>query len=188
MTLDLETLMERYADGDRRAYEALHAALEPALRASLRRWLRGDDRVDDALQETLIKIHVARGRYRRGAPVIPWAVTIARNVALDRLRGNKRESSLDPEAAAALPAPEPEPPPELAEAEIAEAVRAAIDALPPSLREVVRLHKLEGWSMAEVARELGVKEGAARVRAHRGYRALAAELASFWARRGGNRG
>jgi DNA-directed RNA polymerase specialized sigma24 family protein len=37
--------------------------------------------------------------------------------------------------------------------------------------------------MAEVATLLGLKEGAVRVRAHRGYKLLAEKLALLWAKR-----
>ena len=57
--------------------------------------------------------------------------------------------------------------------EVGRRVRAAIDQLPPSQREVVQLHKLRGMSMSDIADRLGVRPGALRVRAHRAYKALA---------------
>lgn len=178
----LEHLMERYADGDPRAFDRLFAELEGPVRGSLRRWLRTDDKVDDAFQTTLLKLHASRARYRRGAPVLPWVLTIARNVALDHLRSRvAKERSLDDEAAARIPDREVEPPlwRQEDEREVTRAVQNAVDQLPASSRHVVRLHKLEGRSMAEVAEILGIKEGAARVRAHRGYKALARLLSGF---------
>src|SRR5690606_37424729 len=55
-------------------------------------------------------------------------------------------------------------------------VRAAIEQLPPGQREVVKLHKLRGMSMADIAQRLGVRPGALRVRAHRAYKAPAGPL------------
>ena len=172
--------MERYVDGDETAFSSLYAELEGPLRRTLSRWLKSPARVDDALQVTLLKIHVNRQRYRRGAAVLPWVLTIARHVALDDLRKDKRRpKSLDDELLEVLPAPEGPEWSEADEREVIEAVRAAVAELPPSSREVVRMHKLEGRSMAEVAEALGIKEGAARVRAHRGYKALAGLLLGF---------
>ena len=177
----LEALMERYADGDVAAFEELFRQLKGPIASSLRRWLRTDDKIDDALQVTLMKIHGSRARYRRGAPVLPWVLTIARNVALDHLRSRAaKERSLDEEQAARIP-DESEDLRWRAEdeKEVIAAVHAAIEELPPSSREVVRLHKIEGRPMSEVAEILGIKEGAARVRAHRGYKALAKLLLGF---------
>lgn len=174
----LEALMERYVDGDLAAFDALYAVLRPSITASLRRWLRRDHKVDDALQLAMLKLHASRHRYRRGAPVLPWALTIARNVARDHLRSRvAHEQQLASEVADALPA-DVSAWTDQDEQEVIEAVRAAIEQLPDSSREVVRLHKLEGKAMSEVAELLGIKEGAARVRAHRGYKALAALLVS----------
>lgn len=173
--------MERYADGDPRAFEELYEALRPVITASLRRWLIADHKVADAFQITWLKIHASRERYRRGAPVLPWVLTIARNVALDHLRSRAaHERALDDEETNAIPD-------ESAtlvwsdeeEKVVIEAVRQAVDELPATAREVIKLHKLEGRPMSEVAEILGIREGAARVRAHRGYKALARLLLGF---------
>ena len=59
------------------------------------------------------------------------------------------------------------------QAEIVERVRQAIEQLPRAQREVLTLHKLRGMPMAKVAQHLNIREGAVRVRAHRGYKSLA---------------
>jgi RNA polymerase sigma-70 factor (ECF subfamily) len=102
-------------------------------------------------------------------------------VALDHLRSKvSKERQLDEEQAARIPDERPAFDwSQEDEKEVIHAVRTAIEALPPASREVVRLHKLEGRPMAEVAEILGIKEGAARVRAHRGYKALARLLLGF---------
>jgi RNA polymerase sigma-70 factor (ECF subfamily) len=55
-------------------------------------------------------------------------------------------------------------------------VEGALASLSAEQREVVLLHKLEGLSMEEIAGVLGVSAGAIRVRAHRGYKAIASYL------------
>lgn len=174
-------------DGDEAAFTALYAALETPLRRTLKRWLRTDARVDDGLQVTLLKIHTHRHRYRRGAAVLPWVLTIARHVALDDLRRDKnRPRALDDDLLRVIPAPDPPEWSEDDEREVIQAVRSAIEELPASARDVIRMHKLEGRSMAEIAEQLGIREGAARVRAHRGYKTLAQRLAGFWRQRQGD--
>jgi RNA polymerase sigma-70 factor (ECF subfamily) len=179
--VELEELMLRYVDGDARAFDRLLGIVEPRIRRSLGRWLRSRADVDDALQTTLLKIHRARHRFRPGSPVLPWVLTIARHVAVDHLRRpSRREQGLDEVEVQRIPSEAPPAWRQEDEQEIVEAVREAIQGLPESSREVVRLHKLEGRSMAEVAEQLGLNEGAVRVRAHRGYKALAKKLLGFW--------
>jgi RNA polymerase sigma-70 factor (ECF subfamily) len=181
--LNLEALMERYVDGDSKAFDALYRALRPPLLACLRRWLRDEARTEDAFQATLMKLHRSRDRYIRGAPVLPWCVTIARNVALDALRLRAaKDQALAQEDAERIANPEPAAWSEADDAEVVAAVREAIEALPPLTREVVKLHKLEGRHMAEIAELLGIKPGAARVRAHRGYKELARRLVGLRSR------
>jgi RNA polymerase sigma-70 factor (ECF subfamily) len=181
--------MDRYCDGDPRAFAALHTALSPRLRGFLMKLVRDETTVDDLLQLTFLKAHLARERFRLqgGDPdgaVQGWYFAIARNVALDHLRqrGRRERRQVDVqgrEQAGALELPD-----EAASiedmavdreraAEVVEAVREAIARLPEGQREVVELHKLRGMSMAEVAERLEIREGAARVRAHRGYKTLA---------------
>ena len=184
----LHDLMERYVDGDRRAFEELHAALSLRLRGFLTRLVHDEAACDDLLQLTLLKAHLARDRFRvpGGDPdgaVQAWYFAIARNVAMDFLRDRHRsktrdvDGSGDADPVTALPDPSPtaQEHGERAEAEaaIVAEVRAAIAQLPPRQREVVELHKLRGMSMADIASRLQVREGAIRVRAHRAYKALA---------------
>lgn len=186
--------MESYVDGDKRAFAQLHAVLTPRLRGFLMKLVRNESTVDDLVQLTLLKAHLARERFalQGGDPdgaVQGWYFAIARNVAMDHLRQRSRRERrmVNPGARgddhlADIPDGEPNLE-ELSaqsetEAEIIEKVREAISHLPPGQREVVELHKLRGLSMAEVARRLDIREGAVRVRAHRGYKALARLLSS----------
>lgn len=181
--------MDRYGDGDPRAFTELHAALSPRLRGFLMKLIRDEATVDDLLQLTFLKAHLARERFQLqgGHPdgaVQGWYFAIARNVAMDHLRQRGRrakrhidlergESSLEAELADASGSIEDSITEHERAEEIIDRVRDAISRLPASQREVVELHKLRGMSMAEVADRLGIREGAARVRAHRGYKALA---------------
>ncbi len=184
--------MERYVDGDRRAFERLHAALEGRLRGFLIKLVRDDAACDDLIQLTLLKAHLARERFRvpGGDPdgaVQAWYFAIARNVAMDFLRdrhrkdkrrasGSEEGPDLVHELADQTPNVQERGEQTEQEQTIIDEVRAAIEQLPPKQREVVELHKLRGMSMADIAARLQVREGAIRVRAHRAYRALARVL------------
>jgi RNA polymerase sigma-70 factor, ECF subfamily len=185
----LHDLMERYVDGDDRAFAALHRRLEPRVRSRLGRMLRDEALVEDLVQQTFMRAHQARTRYAAGTSqadkaVEGWYLAIARNVALDHLRHTYRRERRHSVLASrgeveGMGVPEMTPDPEaswitdeLAD-ERARSVRSAIDQLPKSQRDVVTLHKLRGLGMSEIADRLGVRPGALRVRAHRAYKALA---------------
>ncbi len=187
----LAALMDRYLDGDERAFVLLHAAVTPRLRGLLHNLVRDSATAEDLLQATLLKAHLAReGFVVRGshadAAVQAWYATIARNLALDHLRGQVRDrkrradttEDRDPiaELAADLPSIEEWQVDRETAEEIANRVHAALAQLPDGQREIVELHKLAGLSMAEIAERLQIREGAVRVRAHRAYKALARAL------------
>jgi len=193
-TSGLYDLMERYVDGDRRAFSELHSRLTPKLRGFLLKLMRDEATVDDVIQLTMLKAHLARERFelRHGDPdgaVQGWYFAIARNVAMDSLRKRGRQQrrvtrsveGADGLAEIADDAPTVEQGAAISEteAQIVDRVREAIARLPPGQREVVEMHKLSGMSMAEVAERLQIREGAVRVRAHRAYKALARLLGAW---------
>ena len=193
----LSTLMERYLDGDQRAFSQLYHRLSPMVRAQVRSKISNRATAEDLVQATFLKAHGARGRY--AAPegsspdraVAVWYSTIARNATIDHLRKLYRERAVRVEAssesqlnmieASRDPAPDSESVAIERERQqsIATRIRRALAGLPASQREVVTMHKLEGKSMAEISEQLGVREGTLRVRAHRGYKALANILGGY---------
>ncbi|MCA9539132.1 MAG: sigma-70 family RNA polymerase sigma factor [Myxococcales bacterium] len=173
--------MARYADGDPAGFHEVYEALAPVVIRCMRRWIADGALAEDLVQETFLRVHRARDRYRTGAPVGPWVLTIARRLAIDALR--RRGAARDVlTSEGRLPEPGEAPPePEEDEALIAE-VRAAVADLPESLRVVVAMHKLDEVPLAEVAAALGLREGAVRVRAHRGYKRLRDALEGWFRR------
>lgn len=176
--------MERYADGDPRGFEEVWRSLAPVVRGCHLRWIGDPALADDLVQETFVRVHQARHRYRRGAPVGPWVLTIARRLAIDELRRRGRSADrLTREGDVPEAGEWPDEDLESDVAEVVSAVRSAVEELPESLRGVVAMHKLEGVPLARVAEILGLSEGAARVRAHRGYVRLRSSLAGLLGRR-----
>ena len=175
--------MAAYIDGDPSAFDRLFALLAPRLHAFFMRSFRSDAVADDLIQTTFLKLHRARGDYRRGERVRPWIFAIAARVRLDEYRRRRRLSEdFDEEAqargeGAAGGAPAAELPEAEAEAsEISAHVQAALAALPESQRTIVHLHRFEGLTFREIAAALGTTEGAVKLRAFRAYGRLRKQL------------
>jgi len=58
-------------------------------------------------------------------------------------------------------------------------IAAAIEALPPAQREVIRLRDVEGWTAPEVVEALEISDGNQRVLLHRARARVRAELESY---------
>jgi RNA polymerase sigma-70 factor, ECF subfamily len=172
---ELTALMLAGLDGDGRAYRALLGELRLRLTTYFGRRLRRDPHdVEDLVQDTLIAIHARRATFDRREPLTPWLYAIARYKLIDHYRraGRRVWTPLD-EADEHLVAPD-----EAAAAEARRDVEKALAGLPERTRALLRDLRLEGRSVAETALRAGMSEGAVKVAAHRGLRALMARFAA----------
>jgi RNA polymerase sigma-70 factor, ECF subfamily len=171
--------MDRYADGDDAAFGVVFALVAPRLQRFLRRLAGRDDLASDLLQETLLRMHQARGAFRPGAAVLPWSYTIARNVFVDSTRARRRVpvslSTLDPERTVE-PAIGAEAESTMLARETARAVERALAAMTEARREAFVLIRFEGLSVADAAEILGASENAVKLRAFQAYEAIRAEM------------
>jgi RNA polymerase sigma-70 factor (ECF subfamily) len=168
--------MERYAAGDEGAFSELYDALAPRLRQFLVRQTRDDSRADDLLQQTMLQIHTARGRFIPGADVLPWAFAIARRLLIDSYRRRKHEVAIGGDAASDATSPHQPADERLHSLRLAHDVERELGRLPEAQRIAFELVKREGLSMREAAQVLGTTVTAIKLRAHRAYVALRAAL------------
>jgi len=168
-----ELLVLRCRRRDRAAFDELIAMRERRLFYYVRRLVGREDDAWDVLQETWL--HVVRGigslREPRGFP--KWLYTIARNVAMSRLRRRYADEAhlAEPENLGEIDAPV-----ETFTLEDAELVHAALGKLSLAHRDVLTLHFMEDLTIEEIAEVLGVPAGTIKSRLHYAKRALRAAL------------
>lgn len=167
--------MDRYAAGDDAAFGEVYDRLAPRLFGYLLRHTRDRSRAEDIVQQTMLRIHKARGRFLPGAEVMPWAFAIARRLLVDSHRRGGREvlATSDDDDQSDLLIAVDAPADEVA---IAKETAAKLDAelrrLPENQRVAFELIKRDGLSVAEAAQVLGTTVAAVKLRAHRAYEAL----------------
>jgi len=169
--------MDRYARGDDDAFAELYDALAPRLLRYLTQKTRDVSRAEDLVQQTLLRMHRARGRFIAGGAVVPWAMAIARRLFLDELRqrrGDRTDPSREPEEDPADASPSAVD--LVAASQLHARLRRELAKLPDAQREAFELLKDEGLSLAEAAAILGTTTTAVKLRAHRAYVALRAAL------------
>ncbi len=182
--LDEAALVERLKAGDDVAFEVMVREYAPRLLAVARRLLNNnEDDAQDALQDAFLsaarKIHT----FNADSRLSTWLHRVTVNAALMKLRTRRRrpEVSIDallPRYAEDGHPIDPPAPWDLApdlplhNAEVAAAVRAAIDELPDAYRTVLLLRDIEGLDTAETAEALGDTENAVKTRLHRARQAL----------------
>ena len=170
--------MDRYAAGDDAAFAEVYDAVAPRLYAYLRKQTRDAALAEDVLQQTLLKMHLARGSFLSGAPEMPWAYAIARRLYVDNLRRGRREvlATTDEPRETEVQAGEPTADELVAASQLAVRLEAELARLPEAQRTAFALVKQEGLSMAEAASVLGTTVSAVKLRAFRAYQTLRSAL------------
>jgi RNA polymerase sigma-70 factor, ECF subfamily len=174
-------LVARARGGDARAFEELvrrHLRSAHAVALGvLGNPADAEDVCQDAFLVALEKLDECRDPKRFAA----WLMRIVRNRALNvrESRALRQGEPLEEEAMAAVVADMADiddPGRRAEQSELRERLLAALGRLPPSQREVVLLHDLQGWKHREIADLLGTSEGAVRVRLLQARRHLRTEL------------
>ena len=165
---ELARLMRAAIAGDERAYtEFLRRAACLVRGFARRKVVQGGIDPEDIVQETLLAIHIKRHTWRDDAPVTPWLYAIARYKLIDafRRRGRRVEIEIG-EIMETFAEPERET---VSERDIGR----VLETLAPGQRSVVAAVSVEGLSISETAKSLGMTETAVRVALHRGLTAIA---------------
>jgi RNA polymerase sigma-70 factor, ECF subfamily len=170
----LRSLMLQSLAGDASSYHVFLDELATHLRSFLRKRLaRLPEEAEDLVQELLLAIHNQRHTYDAKLPLTAWVHAIARYKLIDLLRRRSRSEMLndsldDGENLFAAP-----------DSEAAEArydITKLLEQLPDRQRLPIQFVKIEGGSVSDTAKRIGMSESAVKIGIHRGLKALAARI------------
>jgi RNA polymerase sigma-70 factor, ECF subfamily len=164
-------VQERFARGDRDAFEELFRQFQGEVFRWVMRIVRDRGIAEDLTVESFWKMYRAHARFDPAKPFGAWARRIATNLALDHLRRTKRETALVAEPVDVGSRGNP-----AIQREMRAEIVAAFEKLAPKLRVVARLSLIEEVPHREIAEALGISEAAMRVRLFRATRILREEL------------
>lgn len=195
-------LVQRTLAGDTRAFELLVIKYQRRVERLIGRMVRDVDLVQDIAQETFIRAYKALGQFRGEAQFYTWLYRIAVNTAKKQLMELKRDplvlmsalksndddetSGLENELTAQV-ADDETPEAVLASKEIAEAVSAALAALPKELGQALTLREIDGLSYEDIAQALDCPIGTVRSRIFRAREAISARIKPMLDRQSGKR-
>jgi len=177
---DIE-LMFSLKRGDRRALSVLFERYERPLVHFLAQMLGNEAEAADLFQETFLRVLRAAKTWEPKAAFSTWVYTIARNLALDRLKkvhglptvaleGDEEDEGSLRET---LPAATADPGDSAGIRELATVVRGALRQLPPKKREVLFLRVYQGLPYEEIARIVNAPLGTVKYRIHDALKSLA---------------
>lgn len=202
-TVDADAvLVKRAVAGEAKAFELLVVKYQRRVERLIGRMVRDVDLVPDIAQETFIRAYRALANFRGESQFYTWLYRIAVNTAKKHLMDLKRNpvvtmsalnsggddetSHSDSEPSWAAQDTET-PEAVLASKEIAQAVNAAMDALPEELRQAITLREIEGLTYDDIAQALGCPIGTVRSRIFRAREAISARIKPMLDRQTGKR-
>src|SRR5262249_808096 len=149
--------------GDRRAFEVLMRRYNRRVYRAARAVLQDDAEAEDVVQDAWVRAYTHLRQFTGRASFATWLTRIAIHESLARRRYRLRHTALD-EHVSVLPAQTRAPDQEMDARQVANALEAAIDALPAHYRMAFMLRDLEGLSTTETAACLDVPEATVKTR------------------------
>jgi RNA polymerase sigma-70 factor (ECF subfamily) len=174
-----EELMKRASHGNDAAFEELYRRYARRLQGFFFRQLGGDDEAAaDLTHDVFLRAYEAKDRYAEGSNVATWFFSIAYNLCKNTYRHNDHITrflaTLDAE-----PQTEEEVEVRLTQEQQRDAVRRALQSLPPPLHLLFSLHYEEGLTIPQIAQIEHLTEGTVRMRIHRTMNMIRQKLASI---------
>lgn len=164
----LGPLMAKAQEGDKRAYGEVLTACDAWLRIFLARRVAPES-IEDIAQEALMALHKKRHTYDPEKPFAPWFVAIARYKWLDRLRKVYRAEEVELEDQASVGGHESAVMSKLI-------LERLMSHIPENQAEAIRLAKIEGYALDEIAEMTGQSLSSVKVRIHRGMKRMMKKL------------
>jgi RNA polymerase sigma-70 factor, ECF subfamily len=165
-------LLAAHVAGDQYAFEELFYRHHRQLYRLAVVTSRNREDAADALQDAMLKAHRSAPAFRHDSAVSSWLYRIVVNACLDRLRRHKTTPAVALEDVPPIGDPTPG-------VDTAIVVERALMRLPVEQRAAVVAVDMQGYSVAETARMLGIAEGTVKSRCARARAKLAETLEYF---------
>ncbi len=166
-----DELIERCRFGDPEAFEELIRRTHREVYSLALRLVGNPDDAAEVAQETYMKLLRVIRQFRGDSKFSTWLYKVTSSVAISSLRKRSKQRldvPLELEDWDRLRSPAVSDPAEMLEQTMLKGrLEAALQALPAGYRTVVVMKDVYGFSLAEVGKQIGISEGAAKVRLFR---------------------
>jgi len=163
----------------RRFEQAIRPWLDDLRRLAIRLTGNADD-ADDLLQDLMLRLQPRMDEVADLDRPRPWLARVLYRLFVDQWRRRRNAPVIDDESDVdRQPAHSDLPDTVFQRALTRERLQAALDDLPAFQRELVILHDVEGYTLAEIATMAGTPTGTLKSRLHRARAALRETLVAF---------
>ncbi len=165
---DRETILSAQS-GNKDAYGELVLKYQKRLFRFIFMMLGSKDATEDIVQEAFVNGYLALNSFEPERPFYPWLATIARNLALNRIKKADKEkpASEYDDLISAVPDKAANPLERIIDKENERRLALAVAALPEQYRMVFVLRTFEKLSYEEIAKQLHIAPGTVDSRLYR---------------------
>ena len=176
--MDDRVLLDRLRSGDQSAFDAIFRAHYASLVGFAQGVLRDRAAAEDAAQEVMLELWRRREELAIQESLRAYLLRATRNRALNQIRHSKVEQRAEPhligeDSINATGASK------LVAGELRDALREAVDELPPACRQVFELSRGQGLKYAEIASTLGISVKTVESQMGKALRHLRSRLAAW---------
>ncbi|HVG63607.1 MAG TPA: RNA polymerase sigma factor [Hyalangium sp.] len=176
----LDELIERCLAGDQVAWEAVVRLHRRKVFNIAYKFVGKHDLAEDLTQDIFLKLYRSLDTFDRRANFQTWLISVSRNLCIDHYRSVRKErETINRDVDASTLTPVSRDRSAYAQLELRDRVqllRAALDMLPPTLRNAVLMRDIQELTYQEIADRLNVPEGTVKSRINRGRTELARQI------------
>lgn len=165
--ISLEDLMIAAQSGDKKAYRQVFEEITPMIKSFIAKRINKPEDIDEITQEILMSVHKASQTYDSSRPFKTWLYaiikfrlsdylrTVYRNAerGLDSFDEKEFELSNDDDSEQSF--------------DDGEMIAKMLDALPEKQQKIIKMTKIDGFSIKETAQKMDMSESAVKVTVHR---------------------
>ncbi|MBC6990600.1 MULTISPECIES: RNA polymerase sigma factor [Hymenobacter] len=167
-----ETLMAQVRSDELRCLTPLFERYHGPIFNFLYRLTNDRDTSEDLAQNVFYRILKYRNSYQPPQPFRAWIYQLARNVHADHWQRQQQMRTSDIDVVERTGAFGNAAYAQMATVDRQQGLQEALALLPPAQREILVLHRYQGFDYEEIGEMLGCSAGAAKVKAHRALQAL----------------
>jgi RNA polymerase sigma-70 factor (ECF subfamily) len=142
-----------------------------------RKMLENDSDIEDLVQEVFLKLWYIRDTLHQYNNIPAFAVTMIKNLCIDRLRVRDREVTLEPDYY--LRATGDDPYLQLERQNTKQLLEKIIDSLPPLQKAIITMKDIEEYEVEEIAEITGTQTEAVRMNLSRARKKVREEYLRF---------
>ncbi|HQS50737.1 MAG: RNA polymerase subunit sigma-70 [Sphingobacteriales bacterium 17-39-43] len=157
-TFTIDSLLDGCKKGDRKAQESLYKALAPKMMGVCMRYAKDTFEAEDILQMGFVKVFQKVSEFRSDGSFEGWIRRIMVNTAIETYRKNLRSLNVvDIDEVY----DQPQSTFDMGKLELNDLMKL-VQQLSNGYRIVFNMYAIEGYSHKEIAKELGISEGASK--------------------------